>query len=434
MFDIEVLKRKMLVKYPFFGSTISNVSYKEMLEINTAATDGTTIFYNPNYLRSLTIEEQLFTLAHEVCHIAFDHIKRCEGKNIELWNIATDAVDNQLLKKDGLPLPEGVIDIADAINYSAEEMYEILLKEGKENCSKNNENNSSSNNAGNNSKECSNNNEKNNDSKKGSHSMWQESAKKSKDNNGDSTKAENPNKENNKSDEKELNEQEAFKKNRELKKKKLEDLKEKLNDAASKAGTNTDSKSIKFENIGRAKPIVDWRYILRETTKFDVDYSYRNATIENGVLTVNIEEIEVPETEILLDTSDSINEKLLRNFLRECKNIMCYSKIKVGCFDTKFYGFTTIEKEEDIENMTFIGRGGTNFDVAVNAFTKRVDNKIIFTDGEADMPKKSINAIWIVFGGKIINPKGGKVISISDEQYRKLCKLGTEKQLVKRRK
>ena len=104
-FDINVIKRKMLVKYPFFGSVIANVSYIEKEEIGTAATDGKTILYNEKFLKDLSIDEQTFVLAHEVCHIAFNHILRSEGKNANIWNIATDAVINQFLKKDGLKIP-----------------------------------------------------------------------------------------------------------------------------------------------------------------------------------------------------------------------------------------------------------------------------------------------------------------------------------------
>ena len=128
----------------------------------------------------------------------------------------------------------------------------------------------------------------------------------------------------------------------------------------------------------------------------------------------------MPETEIVLDTSGSINEVLLKNFLRECKNILQHTKLKVGCFDTRFYGFHEIRTEEDIENMRFEGGGGTDFDVAVGAFSRRVENKIIFTDVEALMPNMSLDAIWIVFGGERINPKGGKVIHIDNEQLKRL--------------
>ena len=96
------------------------------------------------------------------------------------------------------------------------------------------------------------------------------------------------------------------------------------------------------------------------------------------------------------------------------------SKVKVGCFDTQFYGFTEIRNAHDIDNLPFNGNGGTDFDVAVNAFTKRVENKIIFTDGDANMPRKSLNVIWVVFGSRKINPAGGKVIHIDDKQLKRL--------------
>ena len=96
-------------------------------------------------------------------------------------------------------------------------------------------------------------------------------------------------------------------------------------------------------DIGTSEPLIDWRRLLKEAVKYDIDWSYQNAGIENGVVTAYLEEIPRPETEIVLDTSGSIDETLLRNFLRECKNILQTSKVKVGCFDTQFYGFTEIK-------------------------------------------------------------------------------------------
>ena len=217
-----------------------------------------------------------------------------------------------------------------------------------------------------------------------------------------------------------MGEKDAFKKNLEDKKKQLEELKEAISKQASQAGTSTNRDVRIVNDIGTAKPIVDWRYVLREAIKYDVDWSYKNATLEDGVVTANLEEQPMPETEIVLDTSGSINEVLLKNFLRECKNILQHTKLKVGCFDTEFYGFHEIRTEEDIENMEFVGGGGTDFDVAVGAFSRRVENKIIFTDGEASMPDMPLDAIWIVFGGERINPKGGKVIHITPEQLDRL--------------
>ena len=75
-FDIESIKRKMLVKYPFFGSVVANVDYRANKNVPTAGTDGKVIYYNPDFLSNLSIDEQVFVFAHEVCHIAFNHILR----------------------------------------------------------------------------------------------------------------------------------------------------------------------------------------------------------------------------------------------------------------------------------------------------------------------------------------------------------------------
>ena len=458
-FNIESIKRKMLVKYPFFGSVVANVNYKENKEIPTAGTDGQTIYYNPDFLKKLKPDEQTFIFAHEVCHIAFDHIRRSEGKDPEVWNTATDGVINQFLKRDGLKLVEGGVDITEAINYDAEQLYDKLLKEKQQSQSQNGQGNQQSSSSeqgqqgqGKSSSEDSQNQsenqsqgqgtsslesepseEQNHDVGHDTHSMWKDAVKKQKE-------AESKDKKESQSDEQKteeqkqqeerlqqeidkiskMGEQSAFNKNLEEKRKELEALKQVLSQQSMGAGTSTNRDQRIINDIGKSKPIIDWRYVLREAIQYDVDWSYKNAYVEDGVVSANLEEQPMPETEIVLDTSGSINELLLKNFLRECKNILQHSKVKVGCFDTEFYGFHEIRTEEDIENMRFEGGGGTDFDVVVRAFTRRVENKIIFTDGDASMPDIPMDAIWIVFGGIEINPKGGKVIQINEEQLDRL--------------
>lgn len=396
--DIEVLKRKMLVKYPFFGSVVTNVDYKESKDIIAAATDGKIIYYNPDFLNGLNISEQIFIFAHEVCHIAFNHILRSENKDNDLWNIATDAVINQFLKQDGLTMVQGGVDIKEAINYDVETLYEKLLQN----------------------KQSLESDKSKQDVGHDSHELWEQAVKKYKEENvkemKDKTELVKKQEELEKTGEKD-----AFKKNLEEKKKQLEGLKEEILKQSLQAGTlaNGDVRSI--SDIGTSKPIIDWRYALREAIKYGVDWSYKNAIIEDGIIKANLEEQPIPETEIVLDTSDSINNKLLRGFLRECKNILKQSRLKVGCFDTKFYGFHEIRTLKDIDNMILEGGGGTNFEVAVNAFTRRVENKIIFTDGYASMPNTSIDVIWIVFGNKKINSKSGKVIYIDNDTLNKMC-------------
>ena len=183
----------------------------------------------------------------------------------------------------------------------------------------------------------------------------------------------------------------------------------------------------KISDIGVAVPLIDWRRRLRQATKYKEEYTMRNSRLKNGLFTYRVEQIPIPETEILLDVSGSVSEILLRNFLRECKNILSESQVKVGCFNTQFYGFTKLRSTKDIDNMTFPIGGGTDFNVAVEAFSRNIPNKIIFTDGLAPMPKKTErNVIWVVYGKEKFYPKGGEVINIIGEQLKKLCELHVE--------
>mgnify|MGYP004650270255 CR=1 FL=1 len=426
--NLESIKRRLLVKYPFFGSVVASSNFIAEKSVGTAETDGQNIYYNPDFIESVTNDQQTFIFAHEICHIAFDHIYRSEGKDKKLWNIATDAVINAFLKQDKLPMVEGVIDIPEAINFDAEEMYKKLLSEKNQQSNQSQNGNSQKqevNQSNGWSSKASNKEEKQQDVGHDTHSMWTKAVEK-KHREGQNHHDEKRNKEQeNKTNEEikkltKIGERETFKQNKIERKKQLEDLRKSLASQSHGYGNTTNSKIRNITNIGISKPLIDWRRLLKEAVKYDIDWSYQNAEIENGVVTAHLEEIPRPATEIILDTSGSIDETLLRSFLRECKNILQTSKVKVGCFDTKFYGFTEIKNVSDIDNMPFYGGGGTDFEVAVKAFTRRVENKIIFTDGDADMPSIPMDAIWIVFGETEIKPLGGKVIYIDDEQLERL--------------
>ena len=430
--NIDSIKRKLLIKYPTFGSIIANLEFKEEESVGTAATDGKVILYSSKFLNNLSEKEQIFIFAHEVCHVAFNHIYRSEGKDQDIWNIATDSVINALLKSDGLQMIEGGVDIPEAINYDAETMYEKLLKQikiqhiqlqqagqknnaGQSKAGKQENNNQNGNNVGH---------DKNN--------IWgkaiEDKKREEKDKNSENKKKGSNNKNNKSQAEKDKDrfakqgEKETFKENKAERKKRLDEFSKNL---ASKASGKEESSSAgkKLTDIGIAKPLIDWRKLLRQAVKYDEEWTRKNARMRNGYFRHRIEQIPMPESEIVLDVSGSVSEQLLKNFLRECRHIIDNSKVKVGCFNTKFHGFTEIKRQEDIDNMHFQIGGGTDFDIAVQAFSRRATNKIIFTDGCAQMPKTDVrNVIWVVFGNEKINPKGGRVINIKGEQLKRLYK------------
>ena len=379
-YDITTLKRRITAAYPFFGSLAAGAGYIETAGTGTVSNDGRNVLYDPEYLAGLSDGHQMFVLAHELCHIAFGHASRGAGKDPAVWADATDAVLNQMLKRDGMEMIPGVIDYPEAIDYDAEEYYEILLSqkldmdlidgqmEGRENP------------AG-----------------------GQEGARPET---GD--------------DENEDEDQELLQEENEGEG--SEDDEEALvEDKESDSGNAVRQDERDVGDIGSAPPFIDWRLLLQDTINYGVDWSYTNAVLEDGIVRPVLEEIPVPETEIVLDTSWSVDEELLRNFLRECRHILSFSRMKAGCFDTVFYGFHDIRTEKDIEEMEFMGGGGTDFDAAAGAFTFRVDNRIIFTDGQAPVPDRYLKAIWVVYGDEKIEPPGGTVIYVRPEQLRSMC-------------
>ena len=86
--------------------------------------------------------------------------------------------------------------------------------------------------------------------------------------------------------------------------------------------------------------------------------------------------------------------------------------VRVGCFDTEFYGFQEIRSEKDIAELEIKGSGGTNFETAVKAFSGDAETKIVFTDGYADMPETRCDAIWLVYSDMPVDPPGGRVIYV----------------------
>ena len=449
--DIDSIKRKLLIKYPTFGSVIANLEFQKSIDIATAGTDGKVLLYNPKFLGDLSEKQQIFIFAHEVCHVAFEHIFRSEGKDKRLWNIATDSVINALLIQDGLPMVEGGVNIPEAINYDAEEMYNKLLEEekkkqeqqsqkgnqGQQDKHNNQEQENSQGSQGQQDGQNSQEQQEENDIGHDTHSLWdkaieerkkeqQEQAENKKQEQKQTKKKEKTEETEGKEQEKskftEQGERETFKQNKIERRKQLQELSRELaNKASHEAGDGIQREGKRLSDIGIATPLIDWRKLLRQAIRYDEEYTRKNARMRNGYFRHRVEQLPMPEAEILLDTSGSVSEVLLKNFLRECKNILDNSKVKVGCFNTEFHGFTELRKPEDIDNMSFPIGGGTDFNAAVGAFSRKAPNKIIFTDGEADMPRETVrNVIWVVFGDEKNNPKGGKVINITGEQLRRL--------------
>ena len=161
---------------------------------------------------------------------------------------------------------------------------------------------------------------------------------------------------------------------------------------------------------GLAEAIAGLRDLLEPSLQMEFDW-FPGDTIRDGMLRERFKPYPVPHAEILLDTSASVDAELLRAFVRAVKGLLQENAvIRVGCFDTKFYGFQEIRSDRDIRELELQGGGGTNFETAIHAFTGDAETRIIFTDGYAEMPEERCDAIWLIYSDMPVHPNGGRVI------------------------
>lgn len=176
------------------------------------------------------------------------------------------------------------------------------------------------------------------------------------------------------------------------------------------AGNSSSGARREIEDPGIAAAVSGLSELLEPSLQLDFDW-FPGDKIRDGMLPYRFRAYPVAHAEILLDTSASVDADLLRAFVRGVKALLREDAvIRVGCFDTAFYGFCEIRSDADIDALQLQGAGGTNFEVAVNAFTGDAENRIIFTDGYAEMPQQRCDALWVVYGNSRIQPPGGRVI------------------------
>ena len=129
---IQKARTALVLDHPFFGSLLFRLKGRECRSIQTMATDGVSLFYNPDFVETLNAATLAGTLAHEVMHPALHHHVRRSGRDPKRWNIACDYAINPLLVDAGLNLPEGVL-LDDRFRaMSAEQIYNLIGSEATE--------------------------------------------------------------------------------------------------------------------------------------------------------------------------------------------------------------------------------------------------------------------------------------------------------------
>ncbi len=84
------------------------------------------LYYNPEYIGNLSLDQTQFVLAHEALHCALSHFSRRQHRVKHRWDIACDLAINPLLIKDGLKPPPGVLLKSGFEDMMAEEIYPYI--------------------------------------------------------------------------------------------------------------------------------------------------------------------------------------------------------------------------------------------------------------------------------------------------------------------
>jgi len=135
MADISQAKMDLAFKYPFFASILMRREIKEGTDVQTmCVTNDGRIYYNPQFIASLTHQELVFVLAHEVMHVVCMHGIRKGNRDPELWNIAGDYYINSFLDSSGVgQRPKCGLFKEGCENMTTEEIYLRLQQQGLDN-------------------------------------------------------------------------------------------------------------------------------------------------------------------------------------------------------------------------------------------------------------------------------------------------------------
>lgn len=343
---IIVARVGLLLRHPFFGNLATRLKIQEGSDwMQTAATDGRTIFFNREFFTPLTVKQVEFVIAHEILHNVFDHMGRREGRNARIFNVAADYCVNGQIVRDRIG-DHNIPDIKifhDAKYYgmSAEEVYDKIFEEMDE-------------------QELDALGQLLDD-----HIDWGKDGK----------------------DGQPRYSKEELKQIR-------DEIREATVQAAQAAGAGNVPASIARMIKELTEPKMNWREILRQQIQSTIknDYSFMRPNRKGWHMNAVLPGQQFQETIdicVTIDMSGSISDAQAKDFLSEIKGIMQEYKdfkLKVWCFDTQIYNEADFDgyNMDEFDSYETMGGGGTDFDANWH-YMKEHDIQpkkfIMFTDG-----------------------------------------------------
>jgi len=349
----------LLLKAPFFGNMATRLELTNADEwMPTAATDGRKFYYNSRFIDKLKPKEVEFLFGHEVLHCCYDHISRNGDRDKQLFNIACDYAVNRDLVTHRVGTMITTVDCLYDMQYdgmSAEEIYDVLY----ENAEKIDVDDLI---------------EKLIDQHLEGDSSESSNSGKNGEGDGSSSGPDKLSKE----------DKEAIK----------NEIKEAMMQASQAAGAGNTPAGIARAINELTNPKMDWRELLRQSLESTIktDFSWCRTSRRGWHIDAVLpgmtpgEDVDIV---VAIDTSGSISNQMLNNFLSEVQGIMdsfASFKIHLFAFDTEVHNPQTFTSNnlDDMSDYELLGHGGTDFECV---FKYLVDNAIepqrlvMFTDG-----------------------------------------------------
>lgn len=396
---------QLLIKQPFFGNMammmpIVLTSDDKYQWCSTAATDGRSLYFNREFVKSMAPSELQFVLAHEVMHAIWDHIGRRGGRDPDRYNQAADYVINSTLVegKIGTMPPVGLISSKYTSEWTSEQVYDDLEK--------------------NNAKI-----EMNFDQ----HVDGQGGASKDRDGKGGAPSSATVSVGGDGDGPPVLSAEEL----EEIRQQVLSNVIQSMQAADASQTAGFVPAGVRRMVNDLLEPKMDWRTMIdcHVRSQLKNDYTLtRLSRVDVGEFIFPAEDDDLmAEADIWIDTSGSMGADLLREILSEIKGIMQTFgefKLRVGCFDAKAYEVTEFTERniDDIDNYQMQGGGGTLFGSFWNAMADegRVPERMIcFTDGYpcdswGDGFENYCDTLWVVHGGSRTKAPFGLTVFYED--------------------
>lgn len=124
-------RARLCMERPFLGALVVHLPFARAPWCRSVATDARTLYFDPQYIDRLDLAQTQFVLAHVALHCALGHFARRGHRLVRRWDIACDYAVNGMLVDDGLAPPEGALHDARFRGMAAEEIYPLVSDEGR---------------------------------------------------------------------------------------------------------------------------------------------------------------------------------------------------------------------------------------------------------------------------------------------------------------